>query len=131
MSYAAERQAIEQRFAAAWTATPIAWDNVDFTPPAGAWVRLHIENGASFQASMGVPIHVRCPGLIQIAVFVPVGTGLGLSASLADQAGAIFRFALFDSIVCRSHFKRGVPEQDGWSAAIVEVPFHRDEFVQP
>jgi hypothetical protein len=131
MGYAAERQAIEQRFIAAWTETPIAWGNVDFTPPDGAaWVRLHIENGDSYQASLGSPVLVRHPGLIQIAIFVPAGTGEGQAASLADQASVVFRFSMFDDIVCRSASRHILPDQSGWHVSIVEIPFHRDEIFQ-
>ena len=128
MSYAAEREAIETRFAAAWTATPIAWDNVDFTPPEGPWVRLHIVNGEAFQASMGSPVLVRHPGLIQIEINTPAGIGSGTAMTLADQACAIFRFALFDGIVCRSASKHRLIDREGWSVALVEIPFQRDEF---
>jgi Bacteriophage related domain of unknown function len=129
MSYAAERQAIEQRFAAAWTATPIAWDNVSFTPPTGPWVRLHIVNGDAFQAAMGAPtVMVRHPGTVIVEVYVPPGTGTDTGRGLADQAAAIFRFATFDGIVCGTPTLQPVEHADGWFQIRVAVAFRRDEF---
>jgi hypothetical protein len=128
MSYAAERQAIEGRFAANWAATPIAWDNVDFTPPEAPWAHLHIVNGDAYQASMGSPVLVRHPGVIQVEILAPAGTGSGTAMALVDQACAIFRFALFDGIVCRAPTKHRLMDREGWSATLVEVPFQRDTF---
>lgn len=131
MGYAAERQAIEQRFAAAWSQTPTAWDNVDFAPPEGAaWVRFHIEGGEAEQLTIGAPVVVRHRGTIQIAIFVPLGSGAGTLAALADQASAIFRLATFEGIVCDTADKHPLGPRDNWFGALLEIPFRRDELSQ-
>ena len=40
MSFNAALQAVESHLAANWTATPIAYENVDFTPPTGNWIKV-------------------------------------------------------------------------------------------
>jgi hypothetical protein len=52
MRHAEARAEIETRFAAVWTATPVAFENVAFEPPAdgSAWVRLTVVNGGGLGA---------------------------------------------------------------------------------
>lgn len=55
MSFKTARQAVESYFAANWTATSIAYENVAFTPPVGGkWVKIliaHSEKKLSIRIS--------------------------------------------------------------------------------
>lgn len=78
--------------------TPIAWPNVDFTPPRGSpWIRVAIIEGESFQLTLGGPTNVhRHPGVVYVSVFVPQNTGDAAVRLLADQVAAIFRSVAVD-----------------------------------
>lgn len=129
MSYQATHNAIRTRFAAQWTTTPIAYPNVEFTPPAGdtGWVRLTIEDADAFQVSMGAPTNFyRHPGLIIVSVFVPLNRGDKQALEYADSIAAIFRSWQTTGIrACAPTVKRIGPD-DKWYHVNVVVPFERD-----
>ena len=123
MTYAAERAAIETRFRDAWSATPVAWPNVPFTPPATAWVRFRLLSGAASNETLANG--VAYPGIIDIGVFVPEGVGTGQAATLADDAAAIFSNQRFSGVTCGAAYAIPVGESDGWHQVTVTVPYIR------
>jgi len=128
MSYSAERIAIETRFANAWgTTTPIAYENVPFTPPAETYVRLTILTGEERQASMGDAPLYRHAGVIDVGIFAPIGSAAKSVAILADTIAEIFRGMQFAGITCRAPSVRSLGVQEGRYQVNVSVPFQRDE----
>jgi len=126
MSRAAIRQAIESRLASGWSTTPIAWDNVYFSPPANSpFLRMTILFGEELQVSMlnGYRQH----GIIDISVFVPVGSGTATAYSYADTLSGLFRGQQFSGISCRGAKTTRIPSlEKGWVQLNVSIPFYAD-----
>lgn len=133
MSFEHERVAIEGRFAANYTATPIKYANKKFEPPkTTAWVALTILTGIGRQASLGAsnPLH-RFTGVIQIDVFAPEDTGTATARGHADTIGDIYRRQQFSysssgTITCDTPYitDRGI--ENGWHRLVVSIPYRRD-----
>jgi hypothetical protein len=132
MSFVEERRAIENRFAANFTALPVWYENVPFEPPtSGGYVRFTIRNGTGEQASMNqTPLH-RYAGVIIADIFVPEHTGTATARTHADAIEAIFRRAQFTAntggtILCRTPTITTLGVTDGWFQISVSVAFQRD-----
>jgi len=135
MSFDAERQAIESRFAANFTslaADRIAYENVKFKQPtSGSWVRLTIRNGDARQASIANSPLNRYIGVIVVDVFVPEDTGTATARQLAESAAAVFRNVQFSvtgsgTITTRVPTIFPVGVQNGWLQLSMSVAFYRD-----
>lgn len=89
MSFKDAETAVQAYFNTKWgNLTPIAWPDVDFTPPNGTWVRFQMDNNIGRQASMGSPgsNKYRRQGLITIQVFAKENTGAVDCRTKADVA---------------------------------------------
>ena len=76
MNYDTAIKTIRAFFATAWgNTTPVAYDDVSFTPPPQTYVRFNISHFDGFQASIGSPTNNRHRrvGLINAQVFQPQG----------------------------------------------------------
>lgn len=132
MGYAQQRQDIETRFASQWAgATPIAYENVAFTPPNSSWVRLSILNGGAYQSSLGNGDDnnlYREAGVISVSIFTMLNQGTGAARALADQAAAVFRGVDFGSgIKCGAPRITSVGADGKFFQTDVSIPFTRDE----
>jgi len=129
MSYDAERQSIESRLKSAWTATPIKYENVAYTPgnTTTAFIELMIINSESVQVSLGSPALYRHPGTISINVRTRLQIGSSMAKQYADTLAGIFRGKQFDGITCRSPRVLRLGEVNGWFMYNVGIPFFRDE----
>lgn len=123
MARAAVRQAIEERLANNWTATPIAMDNVYFSPPANSpFIRLTIIMGTENQVSM--LNGYRLSGFIDVGIFAPEGTGTAASYTYADNICTLFRGQEFSGVTCRGATTTRIPSADkGWLQLNVSIPF--------
>lgn len=130
MTYQAERQSIESRFATLWTDPyPVKYDNIDFIIPDGIYLELMIQNApALIMSTAGTSIMERTPGIISVNLFVPVDTGTATARTLVDKIAAIFRFASFDAIQCRAPAVRRLGEIEKRFVYNISTPFHRDEY---
>jgi len=129
MTFEAETIAIESRFYNNWgAATPVKYDNVDFTPPAGgAFVELQVHNGDALAVSTGADITYRSPGIISINIYLPLNTGSNTGKEYADTIAAIFRGQQFSGISCQAASITRLGELDGKFVYNVSIPFFRDE----
>ena len=129
MSFSAEQQAIETRFSESWAeTTPIAFENVAYTPRDSAWVRLTVITGEGRQASMGAATAIdRYTGVISIEVFTPKNTGGRQARDLADTARAIFNRQHFGGIHCRTASISQPVHDSAWHMLVVSVPYWRDQ----
>lgn len=126
MSFAQERQSIENRFKDNWTATDVAYDNVPFNPPTDSeWVRLNILNGDS--ACRAINKRVRHTGIISVQIFAPVGTGTQTSREYADTVYSIFNNLRFDDIVTDVPSIVTIADDKVWLQTNITVPYYRDE----
>ncbi len=129
MSYQTTHNAIRKRLKDNWTTTPIAYQNVEFTPPVGdtGWVRLTVEDADAFQASMGGTTNFyRHPGLIIVSVFVPLNRGDKQALEYADSISAIFRSWQTTGIRFYAPTVKRIGADDKWYHVNVVVPFERD-----
>ena len=132
MPFESMTRSIETRFAANYSATPIAYANVPFEPPSNSpWVRLTVNYGDGLAGSLGWPNNVlrRDNGLIVIQVFVPVETGSQAAMALIDQIYPIYEHTLFDDIVPATASVSATGVSDGWQQFNVTIPFRRDRYV--
>ena len=131
MNFAQERSSIEARFTTQWAGrTPIAFDNVAFTPPAnqGAFVRLAIRNGDSNTAGVQGTgsVLTEHQGRIWVQVFVKEGTGTAAARGHADAAAAIFGNSRFDGIRCYApEIKHVGADGNGYHQINVSIPYRR------
>lgn len=130
MRHAEVRAEIETRFAALWAATPVAYENVAFEPPAdgAAWARLAVvSDGAELASVGGPPRRWRCHGRVVLDLHVPAGTGSRAALLLADQALDLFAAWPASELT----FLPGAPEPATQLAdryrVVVTVPFRHDD----
>ena len=130
MRHAEIRAAIESRFAALWDATPVAFENVGFEPPAdgAAWVRLAVaSDGAELASIGGPPRRWRCRGRVRLEVHTPAGAGSRQAYRLADAALDLFADWPPGDLV----FLAGAPEAAVEACEVyrlpVVVPFRHDD----
>ena len=113
--------------------TPIAWPNVNFTPPSGAWVRFNVLDGEGTWRSIGSPGSnvAGYVGVVVIQVFVPLLSGESTARDLADDAAAIFQGQVIGGI----RFSPATAQilntslADGWHQINVSIPFRRDVLI--
>lgn len=127
------RAALEGLFASGWSATPVAYENVAFTPPAGLapWIRLAIDGGETVQASFGGAVRrFRCTGTLTVAIHVAKGTGTARAWRLADQIGALIAGAALPGLTLEAAGPASEAGQaDGpYFRLTVAVPFRHDDF---
>lgn len=126
MNKAGIRQAIEGRLKSNWSTTPIAWDNIVFTPPAASpFIRLTILLSEETQISMLKGY--RQSGYIDIGIFCPEGSGTNTAYVYADSLSTIFRGVQFSGISCQGAKTTRIPSQEkGWFMLNVSIPFYVD-----
>jgi hypothetical protein len=125
-------------FDAAWTvahpAIPIRYENMSFTPPAGApWVALDIldaNRDIATIARAGENTY-RQVGVIQVSIFTPKDGGSALGRQLADDVEGIFRAA---SVVAMRFLAArirtlGVESTQSYWQVAVSIPFERDDLL--
>lgn len=89
-----ENTEIRTLFNTGWAgATPVAYENERFTPPADAsFVKLFVKPDDAFQHEIGsTQVTFRQPGLIFVMIFSPSDKGNNAALTLADKAAVIFR----------------------------------------
>ena len=113
--------------------TPIAWPNVNFTPPSGPWVRFNVLDGEGSWRSIGSPGSniAGYVGVVVIQIFVPLLSGESTARDYADAAAAIFQGQTIGGI----RFSPATAQilntslADGWHQINVSIPFRRDVLI--
>lgn len=99
MSFKTAEDSVQAWFNGKWVSgappvalTPIAWPDVQFTPPNGTWIRFTMTNNLGNQASIGSPgsNYFRRRGIIVIQVFAKENTGGADCRTKAQKAVDIF-----------------------------------------
>lgn len=136
MSFDHERRAIENRFAANYSATGVKYENVPFDQPDNSsWVAITVLSGEGQTASIGTGSSQlkRFSGIIQMDVYTVEDGGTSGGRQLADTIATIFDNVQFSSgssgtITTRvpSFATRGV--ENGWHHSVVSVAYHRSNF---
>lgn len=90
-------------------ALPVAWPNVEYTPPAAGYLRATHAPNATNQVTLGTSGKNRHIGIFQVDVLLPITTGI---STPMEKAGAV-----------AAHFKRGTTlTKDGINVRIVRPP---------
>lgn len=129
MSFAAAQIAIENKFNTEFTACPVQYSNVDYTPTPGVtFCKLEVIDSWSQRADIGTANRLhRSFGLIIANIHLPLGLGTNIGRVIADSAAAIFRDTSFSGITCRSPLIRNVGEVEGWYIVNMTCNFHLDK----
>lgn len=135
MSFAQERQDIEDRFKTQWVAgpnTPIEFENIDFTAPVNLpYVRLTIDSAGATPGDIGTAM-VRYGGLVIVDIFAPTNAGTNAARVLADAAQAIFKYITLANSAREIRFWPGafrtLPDSGNFYHCQLTVPFQRDDF---
>jgi len=134
LSFADERQAIENRFSTLWTeSAKIMYENQQREEPKddASWVALFIVDTPGNQIDLrDVALH-RQGGIIIVQVFVREGVGTQSARVLVDAVATIFRRATFSvgasgTIKCRTTSIESLGVSDGWFQMNASTPFIRD-----
>lgn len=132
MSYEAAVAAIKKHFAEQWAdRTPVAYDDVAFSIPSdAAWLRLTIQHGMGYQASVGSPgsNQFRREGLVTVQIFTPEGGGAIAAYELADAVTPIFqRLGRVDGIAFKDVRLNEVGNRSaGWYHVNIKAEFEYD-----
>lgn len=114
MNFNDAEKEIRDFFNTAWaTLTPIAWPDVDFTPPSNtAWVRFNCQENDGEQVSMGDPNNNRFRhyGIVTIQIFQAQGNAGIIARAKAAAAVAVFMGAQTTNGIT---FRKVYPKQIG------------------
>ena len=111
MGYAATSTVIRERFNTQWPSLrptiPYVMDNQgvaeeSFPTRNEPFVRLTILNGEARQVENGNTNRWRRPGIVEIQIFVPAGSGDGLAHELADSVRDIFEGRTISGVIFRA-----------------------------
>lgn len=142
MSLASMRAYTETRvrdiIAAHHPGVPIRYDNVPFAQPKDTtYIAVHILDGASYQANLGVSFTVRYPGVVQIDIVTPLNSGKATQHAIAETLTRAFtthRATLpLDgaSVQFRTASPKDLGEQGPWCLLALSIGFTRDERFVP
>ncbi len=134
MGFAAERTAIEAKFAS-WTTTSVKWPNLPFQQPSSAWIAVHIVNGSSSEISVAPPILRRHLGVVIVQIFDKENNSEATIRTLADQVEALFlnqpqneiRISATETVRFWAPSLGAAQTVNGWQQRNVTIPFERDE----
>lgn len=124
MNYQQEKAIIETHFSVNWPHTPVAYENSEESH-SEEWVRIVIQNGEAFQASLGDNPVFRYPGIVIVQIFTPNDAGSGRAVELADYVEAIFKNLSISGIQFRVPQVRRVNNETEWYQINVSTDFYR------
>lgn len=129
MSYLAEKLAIEAYIQANWVSPPlITYENVGLNTAAPTeWVRITIQNGDAFQASMGDNPAFRYIGVLFFQIFLKPDAGSGRALELADTISTLFRAQTISGMTFRVPQVQKVDSDAEWYQVNVSIEFFRGE----
>ena len=121
------RQTIESYFNTQWAShTDIAWSNVKYKPTTGAsFVMFTILGGVEENIGLNNAGY-RQSGLIDVAIFTPIGQGSDPAYDLADRVSDIFRGVQTEGITFRGPSVSGGRIEDEWFRLNVTIPYWTD-----
>lgn len=134
MGYEKTWETMVSEFDDQWSATPISWPNVDFTPPdpPAPFVKFNPIPGEAVKKELGRNGIIRHPGVLTIGVNVPTGQGEHDARQHADSILAIFEENDYGSSPALV-FKQGWITPNGrssdgsWYEINAHIPYEWDE----
>ncbi len=128
-----ERQAIEAKLAAGFSALTIMFENTPIAQPVAGWVAITIIQAGAARISVGTTVkRHRYVGNIQIDIFLPERTGSKVARDHADTIEAVFRDQQFSAgnsgtITCRTPSIVPGGIENGFYRLILNIPYQRDK----
>jgi len=125
--------AIEARLGDNWSTTPISWPGVDFTPPDGPWIEMHVLWGEGVGETMGSGGVNTISGVLVIRLFDRPGSGYGVIAGYVDTLRDLFDRAVVGAVefLAASGPKKTEREdkkdKSRWIGLNISVPFTLEE----
>lgn len=134
MGYAADSQSIRELFLANWATAqpdvPLAYPDTKFDPPKNsAWARLTILTGAETQVSMGKLRRFRRLGIVDVGLFLPLGSGDGQAKLLADSVASVLRGRTVGNMVFRAVSLQRVGIDGAHVHYAASTPYQSDELI--
>lgn len=124
MNYQQEKKIIEEYFKLNWLHTPVMYENKNYIGDSD-WVRISIQHGDSFQATMGDDPAFRFIGVVNVQIFTKTDTGSGRALELVDFVDALFRNLVISTIQFKVPQVRKVPSTTEWFQVNVSTDFYR------
>lgn len=107
--------------------TPIAWDNVEFSPTTGSeYISVFVDPADENPVSVGSQNLYRIIGELVIPVYTEQGIGTARNDELADKVSNIFRGKDLNGKIQFSgsvHNRVGITSSGGWYRSNVRVKF--------
>jgi hypothetical protein len=121
MSWASTVAAIRGHFVSTFTALPVIAENGSSTPPASGFVILSPLSAERQQMTLGRDTaHYLTPVLLEVEVYVPIGTGTALVDSVGDAVEIAWSTANVTGLkVYETQRPVYLGEQGGWYRANV------------
>ena len=121
---------ITSTFATAWTATPVAWQNVSFDMKSNPeFVRFNVLFTKEDQRTMGLTNNLfRQHGLISMPIFTPLNRGAKRALELAEQFTAIWRVKMIQGHIFDTPNTVIIGNVDGVYQVNVNISFYTDNF---
>jgi len=109
-----------------WSATDVAYNNVDYVPGNGPWVRFTVLTGNGETLGLqGSTVYVRDRGLVSLQVFVKDATGTSEAFGIVDSFLALFEHSRFYGILTYTGSVQVIGNNNGWHQTNVTIPFRR------
>ena len=124
------QSALNDALADAFPTTPIAWENVKFTPTVGTtYFRVWLLPAKSDVMTLGPSPWIDRGGIFQVSVFAPIGTGFGAPKGKAAEVVAAFKANtsfIYNGllvIIDKSWISSGMNDEAGWYSIPVNIQY--------
>jgi hypothetical protein len=124
------QSALNDALSDAFPTTPIAWENVKFTPTVGTtYFRVWLLPAKSDVMTLGTSPWIERGGIFQVSVFAPIGTGFGAPKGKAAEVVAAFKpntsFSYNGLLVIIDHswISSGMNDEAGWYAVPINIQY--------
>ena len=134
MGHAADSQIIRERFNTRWPieqpSVAFSFADVDYEPTKDQpWVRLSVLTGDQTQVGLGDLRRFRRIGIVNVAIFIPAGSGDGLAKELADSVASIFMGRTVSGVIFRGTGLTRVGVDEAWTLWNCDTPYQADECI--
>lgn len=114
---------LETYFANNWSDTPIAWPNVPFTAPDGAWVRFNVlpDNSETGEIKGAGTRN----GVVKVQIFDKPGKGSRNALNLGGQVEQLFHQQDISGVYCGLAYTtdNGLNDDGNWYQVTVTIPW--------
>lgn len=114
---------LELYFSNNWSDTPIAWPNVNFTAPDGAWVRFNVlPDNSETEEIKGVGTR---NGVVKVQIFDKPNKGNRNALSLGGKVEQMFHQKDISGVYCELAYTtdNGLNDDGNWYQVTTTVPF--------